>query len=274
MNQDLNKRNNDTVSVIMAVYNCEETVGEAIESILNQTYDDIQLVICNDCSSDSTAKVVKEYEEKYPEKIIFIENEKNMKLPYSLNHCLKYATGKYVARMDGDDYSYPERFEAQVNYLKEHQEIDLVGCAMDIFTGKEIVGRVTRKEFPDKVDAIDAPFCHATILTYAYVYEQLNGYSLDKNVIRVEDADLWIRFFAAGFKGNNLQEAYYRVLEDENTMSRRKMKDRLNGYRTIKHGVLLLELPKIYIVRSFFRLFIGLIPKPIYTFVHRIRYRK
>jgi glycosyltransferase EpsE len=273
MNKELNKRNNETVSVIMAVYNCEETVSEAIESILNQTYGDIQLIICNDCSSDNTGSIAKNYADKYPDKIVFIENSQNMKLPFSLNHCLKYATGKYIARMDGDDYSYPERFSEQVKYLNEHGDIDLVGCAMDTYCDGKITGKITSKPHPRGADAIKIPFAHATIMTYAYVYEVLNGYSLEKRAIRVEDADLWIRFFAEGFKGDNLQEAYYRVLEDERTMSRRKMRDRINGYKTIKFGVLLLGLPKIYIVRSFFRMFIGLIPRPIYTFIHKLKYK-
>ena len=272
MNNSLNKINNETVSVIMAVYNCESTVGEAIESILNQTYSDIQFVICNDCSTDNTAEIVKEYAKK-DNRIVYIENRENKKLPYSLNHCLEYTTGKYIARMDGDDYSYPKRFETQVNYLKDHEQIDLVGCAMDVYNGERIIGKINSTTHPRGADAIKIPFSHATIMTYAYVYEALKGYSLEKRAVRVEDADLWIRFFNAGFTGDNLQEAYYRVLEDENTMNRRKMKDRINGYKTVKYGVLLLGLPKIYILRSFFRMLIGLIPKPIYTIIHKIKYR-
>lgn len=274
MNQLLNKIDNETVSVIMAVYNCEETVSYAIESILNQTYQDIQLIICNDCSTDNTKRIVTEYAEKYPDKIIFIENEKNLMLPSSLNHCLKYATGKYIARMDGDDYSYPNRFEIQVNYLREHEDVDLVGVGMEIFDGKRVLGTVTRNIRPDKTESIYTnPFLHATIMTYAYVYESLNGYSLEDRAVRVEDADLWIRFFAKGFIGENIQEVYYRVLEDENTMSRRKFKYKINGYKTSKFGVETFGLSKRHLIKPFFRLLKGLIPKPIYVLLHRIKFK-
>ena len=271
MRNDLNKRDNETVSVIMAVYNCEETVGEAIESILNQTYKDIQLVICNDCSADNTAQVVKEYADKYPDKIVSIENETNMKLPYSLNHCLEYATGKYIARMDGDDYSYPERFEAQVNYLKEHEDVDLVGCEMDIYNGKEVVGRATAKNKPGLDDVIWSPFKHATIMTYAYVYEELGGYSLEKRAIRVEDADLWIRFYEKGLVGENINEAYYRVLEDENTISRRKLKDRINGIKTIRFAIDTLGLSKKVLIIPILKLPVALIPRPVYKILHNMK---
>ena len=275
MRTDLNKINNETVSVIMAVYNCEKTVGEAIESILNQTYQDIQLIICDDCSVDNTAEIVQRYADANPEKIVFICNKKNMKLPFSLNHCLEHATGKYIARMDGDDYSYPTRIETQVNYLKEHSDIDLVGTAMEIFNGKEATGIVKKAKRPERIDFIKTNvFSHATILTYKYVYDELGGYSLLERAVRVEDYDLWIRFCKAGFIGENIDDVCYRVLEDENTIGRRKFKDRVNGYKTAKFGVEVLALPRKCMIGSVISLLIGLIPKPIYTLLHRLKYQK
>lgn len=275
MNVSLNKKNNDTVSVIMAVYNCEETVSQAIESILSQTYQDIQFIICNDCSTDNTAKIVKEYAENYPDKIVFIENEKNLMLPSSLNHCLEYVTGKYVARMDGDDYSYPDRLEKQVSFLRNNPDFDLVGTGMEIFDGKKTVGTIIKKELPQKEDTVQTNvFSHATILTYSYVYDVLGGYSIEPRAIRVEDFDLWIRFYFEGFKGYNIPDTLYRVLEDENTMKRRKFKYRVNGYKTAKYGVNLLGLSRKYLVEAIFSLLKGLIPKPIYVMLHRIKFKR
>lgn len=95
----------------MGVYNCADTLPEAIESIINQTYSNWELIICDDCSTDETWAVLERYQAKYPEKIKLVKNQINSKLAFSLNHCLKYATGEYVARMDGDDISVPDRFE-------------------------------------------------------------------------------------------------------------------------------------------------------------------
>ena len=93
----------------MAIYNCASTLEEAIESILNQTYTNWELIMCDDGSSDNTYAVAKKYADKYADKIILIRNESNKKLPATLNHCLKYVTGEYVARMDGDDISAENR---------------------------------------------------------------------------------------------------------------------------------------------------------------------
>ena len=121
------------VSVIMGIYNCASTLGEAIESIIFQTYEDWELILCDDGSTDGTLKVAHKYKEIYPDKIILIQNKKNLGLNATLNHCLKYVTGDYIARMDGDDISLPNRFEVEVNYLDRHQECAIVSCPMIYF---------------------------------------------------------------------------------------------------------------------------------------------
>ena len=82
------------VSVIMGIYNCERTLSEAINSILEQTYTNWELVMCDDGSTDGTYALAEQYREKYPEKIILLKNERNMKLSYTLNRCLEKASGE------------------------------------------------------------------------------------------------------------------------------------------------------------------------------------
>ena len=90
------------VSIIMGIYNCAATLPEAIDSILAQTFSDWQLVLCDDGSKDSTYTVAESYQEKFPNKIVLLQNERNMGLNHTLNRCLQIANGEYVARMDGD----------------------------------------------------------------------------------------------------------------------------------------------------------------------------
>ena len=104
----------------MGIYNCADTLSEAIDSIINQTYTNWQLILCDDCSTDNTYNVAKSYQEKYPEKIVLVRNEVNSRLAFSLNHCLKYADGEFIARMDGDDISVSNRFEVQLKFLNDH----------------------------------------------------------------------------------------------------------------------------------------------------------
>ena len=248
------KDNTPLVSVIMGIYNCADTISEAIDSILAQTYTNWELIMCDDASTDNTYAVAKEYQEKYPDKITLIQNEKNSYLSYSLNHCLQYATGKYVARMDGDDISVPERFENQVKYLQEHIDIQLVGTAMQWFNDKNGPTRIIYKpEHTDKWTLHkEIPFHHATIMTYKTVYDSLNGYTVSERTRRAQDYDLWFRFFAEGYTGDNIHKALYLVREDESAIKRRTFKVRWNAYKTTRIGYRLLGYPKRWLVKAFF----------------------
>jgi len=237
------------VSVIMAVYNCSDTIHEAIQSILEQTFSDWELVLCDDCSTDSTYSIIKEYERKYPGKIKALKNEKNSKLSYSLNHCLKYARGEYIARMDGDDKSMPERLEKQVEFLESHKEYSVVGTWMTPFDSEKTYKDRCYKEIPDKLDLLVGPcFAHATIMMRAEAYRKVNGYKVSKMTVRSQDYDMWFRFFAKGLRGYNLAKSYYLVREDEKAFTRRKFKVYWNEMKIRAVGFRLLKIsPKYYI---------------------------
>ena len=147
----------------MAAYNSETTIAESIESVVHQTFTDWEFILCDDGSSDNTYRIIKEYEARYPGKIIGIQNERNSKLPYSLNHCLQYASGQYIARMDADDRCYPDRLEKQYAFLSAHPEIDVVGTGMTCFDGDRITGQRLPLESPSSsIIGFGVPFfpCH------------------------------------------------------------------------------------------------------------------
>lgn len=240
---------NEKISIIMGVFNCADTLPDAIESILAQTYTEWELIMCDDCSTDDTYRVAEKYKNKYPEKIILIRNDVNSRLAFSLNHCLKYATGKYVARMDGDDLSVPERFEKQIKFLKENPNVDLVGTYMRRFDGNVFVDIVTVPTKPNKFTMRNTvPFAHATIMTYKRVYDELNGYTVAKETARAEDADLWFKFFAADFKGETIPEPLYFVRENMNAIKRRTFRSRWDALKVVRKGHKLLKYPKWWIL--------------------------
>jgi len=251
------------ISILMGIYNCASTLNEAVDSILAQTYTNWELILCDDCSTDNTYEIAQQYQKNYPDKIILIQNEKNSKLAYTLNHCLEVATGEYVARMDGDDVSLPERFEKQIEFLKLHPDIVLVGTAMQRFSDDGSLGAVDRcEDFPDK----DTPykrgvvFNHATILAYKSVYDSLGGYTVSKRTVRGQDRDLWYRFLAAGYKGANIQEPLYMVRENEDAIKRRSAKVRWNSYKTEIIGYSMLKYNPIRYIKPTLRLLKILIP--------------
>ncbi len=115
------------VSVIMPCYNVEKYVAEAIESILNQTFTDFEFIIINDGSTDNTAQIIRQYA-KQDKRIKFIDNKKNSGFIATSNQCLDLATGEYIAKMDSDDISLPERLAKQVEFLDANPEYGMVGC--------------------------------------------------------------------------------------------------------------------------------------------------
>lgn len=109
------------VSVLMSVYNARpDELRQSIESILNQTFKDFEFIIINDGSTNETKEVILSYED---ERIRYVENETNLKIITSLNKGLKLCRGKYIARLDSDDYSAPTRLEKQVKYMEEHPNV-------------------------------------------------------------------------------------------------------------------------------------------------------
>lgn len=117
--------NNPAISVVMSVYNSEKYLAEAIESILNQTFTDFEFIIINDGSTDSSLAIIESYMAK-DERVVLISRE-NKGLPASLNEGIAIAKGKYIARMDADDISLPERFDSQFSYLEKNNNIDVLG---------------------------------------------------------------------------------------------------------------------------------------------------
>lgn len=116
------------ISVVTSVYNCEDYIGETIASVIAQTFEDWEFILIDDCSKDRSPEIIKEYAEK-DSRIIYIRNETNQGQPANLNTGIKLAKGKYIARLDHDDICDPERFEKQYQYMEEHTDTVLVGCA-------------------------------------------------------------------------------------------------------------------------------------------------
>ena len=210
------------VTVVMGVYNCADTLDEALDSLVNQTYSNWDLVVCDDASIDATYQKLLDWQQRLPGQLTVLRNEVNAKLAYSLNRCLEQATGDLIARMDGDDLSMPDRFTRQVAYLQSHPEAVLVGTAMQRFSAAGLADVLPIPEQPD-VSSLrsGSPFCHATIMCRRTVFETLKGYVDLPRTQRVEDLDLWFRFYAQGFVGHNLSEPLYLVREDLAAIRRR-----------------------------------------------------
>lgn len=235
----------------MGIYNCADTLDEAIESVLNQTYKNWELVMCDDCSTDNTYNIAKRYSDKY-DNIVLLKNEKNMRLAYSLNRCLEVSRGEYIARMDADDENMPERLEKQVEFLNNHKEYSVVSCRAVIFDGnKENTVRGKEGE-PQKEDMIKgAPFMHPTIMMRKKAYDKLNGYTVSDRTKRGQDLDLWFRFFKEGFRGYITSDVLYKYHESPSDFKKRTLKTAYGYTKTNLYGYRLLEFPKYKWIMAF-----------------------
>ena len=193
------------VSVIMGVYNTnKEYISLAIESILNQTYTDFEYIICNDGCTDDTFEYIKS---KYKDsRIVYIENDTNRGLAYTLNHCLNKAQGEYIARMDSDDESLLNRIEEQVDFLDNNKEYGVAATNANLFDENGIWGKLEYNENINKKDFLkNNPVIHPSVMIRREIYDLVNGYRDILRTVRVEDYDLFFRIFAKGAKIYTIQ---------------------------------------------------------------------
>lgn len=218
------------ISVIMGVYNGADTIESAVQSILKQTHQKLELIICDDASTDNTWSLLQRWAQKDC-RIRLLRNQKNEGAAIARNRCLEQAHGDFVAIMDADDISMPLRLELQLSFLEEHRGVSFVGSKGKFFSDhpgdlKKIYWFV---DAPQKCDFLmTLPFVHASLMFRAEVLRALGGYSVSKTVKRSEDYDLLMRAYAAGYCGANLSDTLYAIRLDETTYQRRRYRYRLN----------------------------------------------
>lgn len=266
------------VSIIMGIYNCADTLNEAIDSIIEQTYSNWEFILCDDGSSDNTYEVAKGYVDKFPEKFILLKNDKNLGLNQTLNNCLRVATGDYIARMDGDDVSLPTRFEKEVEFLNNHPEFAIVSTPMIMFDDTGDWGRTQEPIVePQIVDFVyHTPFhCHGPCMIRKEAYLAVGGYTVDPKLIRFEDCNLWFKLYGKGYRGYNLSEPLYKMRDGEEAIARRDAKTRMRGVYVLYTGFHLVNMPKKYygalIVEFVKGLVISIMPKQLYKKLHQKR---
>jgi glycosyltransferase involved in cell wall biosynthesis len=183
----------------MSVYNGEDYLAEAIESVLNQTFKDFELIVINDCSTDSTGEILNRFAE-LDKRVKVHTNEVNLRLPSSLNKAISYAQGKYIARMDADDICLPERLEKQYKFMENNPNVALSSCRfMTLKNGVISSGGCGGKSDNESIKAlllVTNPILHPGIIAKA---DAIRSLWYDKNFTCTEDMELWTRFVMAGY---------------------------------------------------------------------------
>lgn len=215
------KKNAPMVSVVMSAYNAERFIGEAIQSILNQTWKDFDFIIIDDCSRDNTPKLINEYA-RIDKRIKSFKNKVNLGGCLSLDRGMKMARGKYLAVMDNDDWSYPDRLKKQVNFFEKHPDVGVVGGTMEIMNEKGIVS--TKRQYHQSDADIRknifrySPFSHPLIMIRRSVLE-IVGYA-NCEFAPADDYEMYFRIGAVS-KFANLNDTILKYRTVSNSLTQR-----------------------------------------------------
>lgn len=258
----------------MGVHNGEKTLPRAIDSILSQTFEDFEFIICDDCSTDSSIQIIKKYIEK-DDRIVLIENSSNFGLAASLNKCISVSKGEYIARMDDDDISHPERFEKQNKFLDEHPEYSIVGTRRNTFDDEGIWNTYGQGGELTKEDIIKCNiFTHPTVMMRKEALVSVGMYTVSERTMRGQDFDLWCKMYTRGYKGYVLPDILFDYYEDRNKVKEVKARYRLNNYHTHMLWRRKMGLPRKYDVYAYKELIAILIPTTILVVYKKLKGKK
>jgi glycosyltransferase involved in cell wall biosynthesis len=187
------------ISVVMPAYNAESTIESAIDSLLEQTFDNFELIVVDDCSTDKTSEIIASYGDS---RIFSIRNSQNLGLAASLNVGIKAAKAELVARQDADDVSKSDRLQKQFAVISQSENTVLVGTWAKIVSEKgQDIGRL---KHPYTVLGVRAallfrnPLVHSSVLFRKWAYEESGGYTTDPELQPPEDFELWTKMICLG----------------------------------------------------------------------------
>lgn len=221
------------ISVVMAVRDGATYLEDALNSLKSQTHDNWEAIIVDDGSTDTTAKILKSYQNQ-DARFILLKNQQSMGLAASLNRALKSATGSFIARMDADDIALPNRFEAQYNWLKDNPDHVLLGSnAILINADKQYLGRTDKANIDQQIRLnmiFENPFNHPTVM-WRHQTNLENTIFYDESFDTTQDWYLWLKFLKCG-KVANLKAALLKQRIHQSSISaQKKDRQRYNSLR-------------------------------------------
>lgn len=226
------------VSIIMGVYNCKnpDQLKKSVRSIINQTYTNWEFIICDDGSTIYMKSCLDEIL-LMDSRIKIIGYEKNKGLSYALNQCIAISKGKYIARQDDDDESFPERLEKQVEFLNSNPQYSIVGTMAETFDTSGKQGIYNVPPIPVEKDfRWNSPFIHPTVMMRKKDLEDVGNYRVSSDTVRGQDYDLFMRMYAHGYKGYNIQETLYKYQLVNGGYKKRPLKIRISEAKVRANG--------------------------------------
>ena len=221
------------VTVLMPVYNGEQYLREAIDSILWQTFQDFEFLIIDDGSSDNSMDIINSYQDT---RIILVKNESNLGLVLTLNKGLSLAKGEYIARMDADDVSFCDRLEKQVDFLESHSDVCLLGTNAQIINSEGhlqgLCKVVSGNELIKWQMCFTCPFIHPSVIFRSKIISKVDGYTSQaikgREKYSGEDYDLW-RKISKISQVDNLQNTLIYLRKHNSNLTKTHLKEHIKN---------------------------------------------
>jgi len=268
-----NESSNLLVSVVMCAYNAEKYVAAATESILNQTHKKFEFIIVDDASTDSTFAILRDLKKK-DKRISIVQNKSNIGLTKSLNKALKKTRGKYIVRIDADDWAYPERFALQIALMERHPDVVVSGSYVEV-CDKNLKVKYIRKYQLDDLNIRKhlfrySPFAHPATIWNASV---LKKQKYNEKMTVSQDYELYFRVGETG-KFMNIGKPLLKLRMHNESISTTRSDLQLKTTILIRlsavllHGYSMTKFDKLY---NFLQeVFIGLIPVRIRLYIFNL----
>lgn len=210
---------NNRISVLLSTYNNEKTIKDSIASILKQTYKNFELLIIDDGSEDNTLQICKSFSDS---RIKLFKNDSNIGLTKSLNKVSQYATGKYLARQDGDDISLNNRLQKQIAVFNKFDNLDIVTSRAYVKNSNRIIPKYRNYiSYKILINYLN-PFIHGTLMIKNDSFIKLNRYN--ENFIYAQDYKLFYDAIKLNMKIKVISQPIY-ILNLENNISSNKRED-------------------------------------------------
>ena len=267
------------VSIILPVYNGNETVALSIKSFIFQDFQDWELIIINDCSKDESEKIIFGFE-KEDKRIVYIKNEKNIGLQKTLNKGIRISQGKYIARIDQDDtWIDVSKLSKQIKFFEENKDYVLTGTDATICNTKgESIGKYSMpksdKEIREKILSKNC-FLHSSIMARKEDMEKAGLYGEDSNAFCIEDYELWLRLGTIGKFANMDFAGISIMIHTESITAKNRIRQAWKILNVIpKYRKIYGNFIKCYIIsfcRLLFFIFISIVPFDIKSLVYKIQ---
>ena len=268
-----------SISVLISVYKKDNPnfLNDALISIWDlQTFKPKELILIIDGKLTVELElVVENWKEKLKDRLIIIKNSKNIGLTKSLNKGIKLCSGDYIARMDADDLSSPDRFKLQIKFLESHKEIDVLGGAILEFDEK---GNHFIKSFPLDMKTIlktipkSSPLAHPSVMFRRIVFDDGNRYN--EKYITSQDIAFWFHLIKNGYQISNLKEVVLNFRLTSETLKRRSIDKAFNELKIYFVGVYSLFGLTLNLIFNFLRFIFRLFPLFLIKIIYGSSFRK